>query len=117
MLILVALIATTMALITVVPWPAIIGLAALGIPLGIWYYLVMRKWPKPRTITSHSGPYFLSFIMLLLVTQISRFWEPGTWWEVAAKWLVVFGILWFCMSRMRTAAMNNRVKDANERPI
>ena len=117
MLVLVALVATAMALATVVPWPVILGLCALGIPLGIWYYLVMRKRPKPRPVTSHSGPYFLYFLLLLLVTQCSRFWEPGTWWEVVAKWLVVFGILWFSMSRMRTATVNHRVKDANERPV
>lgn len=117
MLALVALIATLMALITVVPWSVILGLMALGVPLGIWYYLVMRKRPKPRPVTSHSGPYFLYFLLMLVATQFSRFWEPGTWWEVAAKWLVVFGILWFSMSRMRTATVNNRVKDANERPV
>ncbi|MFJ6419194.1 hypothetical protein [Paeniglutamicibacter sp. NPDC091659] len=116
-LVLVALIATVMALITVVPWPAILGLCALGIPLGIWYYLVMRKRPKARPIRSHSGPYFLSFLLFMLVMQFSRFWEPGTWWEVAAKWVVLLGVGWFCMSRMHTATVNNRVKDANERPI
>lgn len=117
MLALVALIATALALITVVPWPVILGLFALGIPLGIWYYLVMRNQPKPRPVTSHSGPYFLSFISFLLVTQLGRFWEPGTWWEVAAKWVVLFGVCWFCTSRMRAATMKNRVQDANERHI
>lgn len=117
MLALVALIATVMTLITVAPWTVTLGLCALGVPLGIWYHLVMRKRPKPRTVTSHSGPYLLYFLLMLLVTQFSRYWEPGTWWEVAAKWLVVFGICWYSMSRMRTATVNNRVKDANERPI
>lgn len=117
MLVLVALIATVMALVTVVPWSVILGLFTLGIPLGIWYHLAMRKRPKPRPVTSHSGPYFLSFLLFLLVTQFSRFWEPGAWWEIVGKWLVLFGIIWFSMSRMRTATMNNRVKDANERPI
>lgn len=117
MLVVAALIATVMALLTVVPWSVIVGLCALGIPLGIWYYLVMRKRPKPRPVTRHSGPYFLSFLLFLLVTQFSRFWEPGAWWEITVKGLVLFGITWFSMSRMRTATVNNRVKDGNERPI
>ncbi|MHA7304096.1 hypothetical protein ACX80E_02445 [Arthrobacter sp. TMN-49] len=117
MITLVALIATITALVNVVSWSVILGLAAFVVPLGIWYYLMMRKRPKPRVVLSHSGPYLGYALLLMLVVQFSRFWATGSWGEVAAKWLVTFWICGFCMSRMRTSMMKNRIKDANERPI
>lgn len=117
MVALVAFVATFIALINAVPWPALIGLSTLGIPLGIWYYLMMRKRPKARTIMSHPGSYIGYSMLLMLLMQSSRFWVVSQWWEVTAKWVGVFAICWFCLSRMRTASIKNRVKDANERPF
>ncbi|MGB9035536.1 MAG: hypothetical protein WCC45_13570 [Paeniglutamicibacter sp.] len=117
MLALVLVISTVMALLGVAPWPALLGIGALLVPMLAWYLLVMRKRPKPRPILSHSGPYVLYAFLLMFVMQAGRFWEPGSWWEVAAKWVVVFAICWYAMSRMRAAAIRNRLKDANERPV
>lgn len=113
----VALFATVITLINVVSWSVIIGLSALSIPLGLWYYLVMRNRPKPRAVLSHSGPYMGYFLLFMMALQFSRFWTTGSWGEAGAKWLVVFGVCWFCISRLRIAAMRNRLKDANERHI
>jgi hypothetical protein len=117
MLALVLVMSTVMALLGVATWPILLGIGALGAPLLAWYLLAMRARPKPRPILSHSGPYMLYALLLMLVMQAGRFWEPRSWWEVAAKWIVVFAICWYAMSRMRAAAIRNRLKDANERPI
>ena len=117
MLALVLVISTVMALLGVAPWPVLLGIGILLVPLLVWYLLAMRARPKPRPILSHSGPYMLHAFLLMLVMQAGRFWEPRSWWEVAAKWVVVFAICWYAMSRMRTSAIRNRLKDANERPI
>lgn len=114
---LVALIATVFTLINMVPWSVILGLNALFIPLGLWYYLAMRKRPKPRPMLNHSGPYMAYVLLLTLVLQFSRFWVTGSWGEAGVKWLVMFGTCWFCVSRMRTSAMRNRLRDARERPV
>ncbi|NUL44968.1 hypothetical protein F7P69_07130 [Cellulosimicrobium funkei] len=110
----VALVATIFALLNVASWPIIYGLSALSIPLGVWYYLLMRKRPKPRASLSPSGAYVAYFFLLMLVLQFSRFWEPGSWGGVTAKWLALFVLLWFSLSGLRTAAMKKRLKDANE---
>lgn len=114
---LLALITTVIALLNVVSWPIILGLSTLFIPLGVWRYLLMRKRPKPRPILKHSGPYMGYVLLLILFLQSSRFWEAESWGEVGVKWLVLFGILWLCMSGMRAATIKNRLKDANERPL
>jgi hypothetical protein len=111
------IISTIMALATVAPWPVLLGVGALVIPLGVWYMLLMRERPKPRPILGHSGPYVLNVLLFMLVVQGGRFWEVRSWWEIAAKWVVVFVISWYAMTRMRTAAIRNRLKDANECPV
>ncbi len=114
---LLALLTTVITLLDVVSWPMILGLFTLFIPLGLWYYLLMRNRPKARTVLSHSGPYIGYGLLFGLVMQFSRFWEAESWGESVAKWLVVFTILGFCISRMRSATIKNRLKDANERPL
>lgn len=114
---LVALMATVMTLIGMVPWPVVVGLGALFIPLGLWYSLVMRKRPKPRPMLNHSGSYAGYFLLLILAMQFIRFWQVGSWGEASVTWLLVFGIGWFCIFRTRTAAMRDRLKDAHERPV
>ncbi|MFL4473718.1 hypothetical protein ACIPVK_06970 [Paeniglutamicibacter sp. MACA_103] len=117
MLALVLVVSTIVALVNVISWPALLGVGALLVSLGVWYLLVMRKRPKPRPILSHSGPYVLNAFLLMLVMQAGRFWVPRSWWEVAAKWVVVFAVCWYAMSRMRAAAIKSRLEDANERPV
>ncbi|ASN40451.1 hypothetical protein CGQ24_16500 [Arthrobacter sp. 7749] len=117
MIAMVAIISTVMALIHAVPWGVSLSILGLGIPLSIWYFMTMRKRPKPRTILSHSGPYMRYALLMVLVTQAGRFWEAHLWWEIGAKWIAVFVLLHFCISRMRIAAIKNRVKDANEHSV
>ena len=117
MLAMVLIISTVTALLGVASWPILLVVGALLVPLGVWYLVLMRNRPKPRPILSHSGPYMLNVFLLMLVLQGGRFWEPESWWEVAAKWVVVFAVSLFALSRMRTSAINNRLKDANERPV
>lgn len=117
MIALLAVIATTFALIDVVPWSVTLGCFGLLIPLGIWYFVSMRKRPKARTSISHSGPYMVYVLLFMLVLQGVRFWEAIQWWEICAKWLLIFGLGWFAASRMRAATIKSRVKDANGRPI
>ncbi|QXQ10892.1 hypothetical protein [Paeniglutamicibacter sp. Y32M11] len=117
MIALVAIISTVMALIHAVPWGVSLSIFGLGIPLGIWYFMTMRMRPKSRTILSHSGPYMRYALLMMLITQVGRFWEAHLWWEIGAKWIVVFVLLYFCISRMRSAAIKNRVKDANEHSV
>lgn len=114
---LVLVMSTVMALLGVASWPILLGVGSLAVPLLAWRLLVMRKRPKPRPILSHSGPYVLNAFLLMFVMQAGRFWEPRSWWEVAAKWVLVFAICWYAMCRMRTSAIRNRLKDANERPV
>ncbi|EMQ97827.1 hypothetical protein [Paeniglutamicibacter gangotriensis] len=114
---LVLIISTVIALLGVASWPLLLGIGALLVPLGVWYLVLLRNRPKPRPILSHSGPYMLYALLLMLVMQGGRFWEPESWWEVVAKWIVIFAVSWYSFSRMRTSAINNRLKDANERPI
>ncbi len=113
---LVLVISTFLALFGVASWQVLLGIAVLVVPLGVRYLLVMRKRPKPRPVLSHSGPYVLNAFLLMFVMQSGRFWEPGSWWEAAAKWVVIFAICWCAMSRMRAAAIKNRL-NANERRV
>lgn len=117
MVALVALVSAILALIHAVPWGVVLSVAALLAPLGIWYYMLVRAWAKPRTVLSHSGKYVGYFLLMGLGMQVARFWEARLWWEIGAKWLLLFVLLYFCMSRMRSAAVKNRLKDANERPV
>lgn len=111
------LVATLFSLFHVVPLPVLLGLLSLSIPLGTWYYLLMRARPKPRIMLKHSGPYIGYALLLALMVQASRFWEALLWWEVAAKWLATFVLFWFLTSRLRDAEASSRLKDANERPF
>ena len=117
MLVLLVIISTVFALVDVVPWSVTFGLLGLLVPVGIWYYLVMRKRPKRRTVLSQSGPYMAYVLLFMLIIQAGRFWEANLWWEVVSKWLLIFFLGWFTTSRMRTETIKNRIKDANERPI
>ncbi|WMY78761.1 hypothetical protein [Citricoccus sp. I39-566] len=117
MLALVALIATVMTLIGMVSWPVVLGVGALSIPLALWYFLVMRKRPKARPILNHSRSYVGYFLLLILTLQLIRFWEASSWVEAGAKWVLVFGVCWFCISRMRAFAIRDRLKDAHERHL
>lgn len=117
MFVLLVIISTVFALVDVVPWSVTFSLLGLLIPVGVWYYLVMRKRPKRRTVLSHSGPYMVYVLLFMLVIQAGRFWEANLWWEIVAKWLLIFSLGWFTTSRMRTETIKNRIKDANERPI
>lgn len=113
----ITLITTFVTLINVASWPVILGLAALFIPLTVWYLLHKKKQPKLRHILSPSGAYVGYFILLIVGTQVSRFWEPGSWAEVAAKWVLVFAFFWFCISRVLTAMTRDRLREANERYV
>lgn len=109
MVALVLLLAAILALAKIASWPVVFGLVALLAPLGLWYWLVRWKPPKPRTVLSRSGPY-VGYALVLLM-QASMFWE------VFAKWIVLVADCWFGVSRMRTTAISNRLKDAIERPV
>lgn len=117
MLAVVLIVSTILALVNAVPWPVLLGVGALLIPLGVWYMLLMRKRPRPRPMLSHSGPYVGNVLLLMLFMQFGLFWEVRSWWEIATKWLVVFAVCWYAMSRTRMVAIRNRLKDANERPV
>lgn len=114
MFVLLTIVSTALALVNIVPWAVIFGIACLLIPVGLWHFLLMRKRPKKWAVLNHSGPYIVNALLLLLVTQCSRFWEPGAWWEIVAKWLVIFTLSWIAVSRMRATTIKNRIKDANE---
>ncbi|WP_218219956.1 hypothetical protein [Nesterenkonia sp. Act20] len=111
---LVAVIATVFALINVVSWPVIFGLSALAVPLFLWYYLVMRKRPKRRHALERSKAYLVYFLLFSAVLHLSGYWGPGSWGEVAAKWLVVFALAWTSISLARKADLQHRLKDASE---
>ncbi len=110
MLVLLALITTIIALLNFVSWSVILGLSALLVPLGLWYYLASRGKPAPRPAPSHSGPYMIYVILLVLVMQFSRFWEVESWGEAGAKWLVLFVVFGICLAGMRAAARKNRAQ-------
>ena len=54
---------------------------------------------------------------MLLFMLFGRFREVCSWWANAAKWLVVFAVCWYAVSRTRAAAIRNRLKDGNELPV
>lgn len=117
MVALVALMATVMTLVGMAPWPVVLGVGALSIPLGLWYFLVMRRRPRARPMLNHSRSYVGYFLLLIVALQFVRFWEVSSWGAAGAKWLLVFMICWFCVSRLRTTARRDRLKDAHGRPI
>ncbi|MHA7304084.1 hypothetical protein ACX80E_02385 [Arthrobacter sp. TMN-49] len=117
MFVLLVIISTGFGLVDIVPWSVTLSLFGLLIPVGIWYYLVMRERPKQRTVLSHSGPYMAYVLLFMLIIQAGRVWEANLWWEVASKWILIFSLGWFATSRIRTETTKNRIKDANERPI
>lgn len=117
MLCLVALVSTGLTLIFAVPWFIILCIGALLVPLGFWYFFTTARRAKPRTLTSHSGPYTRYFLLFLLLTQCARFWIPELWWEFVAKWILLFLTLWFCAIRMRASLLKHRLKDAHENII
>lgn len=114
---LVAIISTILALIRAVPWGATLSVAALLVPLGIWYYVRVRARPKSHTVLSHCGKYVGNCLLMILSLQVAGFWEARLWWEIGAKCLLLLVLLYFCMSRMRSAAIKYRLKDASERPV
>lgn len=117
MLSLVAVTATIFTLANMVPWSVILGLSVLSIPLFLWYHLVMRKRPKRRTVGKHSGLYMAFIFLFMLALHLSSYWVPSSWWAAGAKWVLLFGVSWFCISLARSAEIRNRLKDANERRV
>ncbi|MGO2053703.1 MAG: hypothetical protein ACTH2H_13080 [Glutamicibacter sp.] len=112
-----AFVATVCTLANYVSWPAFFALFLLIIPLGFWYFLLMRKRPRARPVLRHSGRYMGYVLLFMLTLQVANFWEPGSWGEAGLKWLALFGVLCLCMTGMRTATIKNRLKDANERGV
>ncbi|THJ68491.1 hypothetical protein E8P82_00820 [Arthrobacter echini] len=112
MLVLLVLLTTIIALLNFVSWSVILGLSALLVPLGLWYYLASRGKPAPRPAPSHSGPYMAYVILLLLAMQSSRFWEVASWGEAGVKWLVLFVVLGICMNGMASATRKNRAQQS-----
>ncbi|MFJ6418368.1 hypothetical protein [Paeniglutamicibacter sp. NPDC091659] len=112
-----ALVATLFSLFHVVPMSVSLSLLLLAIPMGAWYYLLMRARPKPRTMLKHSGPYVGYALLLSLIFQASRFWEGLLWWEVSVKWVLTFALSWFLLSRLLDAEANSRLRDASEHPF
>lgn len=117
MVVLVTVIATVFALINVAPWSVILGLGTLSVPLFLWYHLVMRKRPKRRSALESSGASVGYFLLFGAVLYSSRYWMPGSWEEVAAKWLVMFVLAGASISLARRADLRHRLKDANERYV
>lgn len=117
MLTFVAVAATIFALINVVSWSVILGLAVLAVPLFLWYYLAMRNRPKRRPLVKRSLAYMGCFLLFYAVLYFSGYWVPGSWGEVAAKWLVVFVLSWASISLARKAEMRHRLREANERYV
>lgn len=113
----IALISTVLTLINVVPWLVILCLAALSIPLGWWYFLESRKRPKPRYLMTPSAAQAGYMILAIIAMQGSQYWVPDSWVVVVAKGVVIFGIWWFCLSRLRGVVLKDRLKEAYERPI
>lgn len=117
MVVLVAVIATVFALINVAPWSVILSLGALSVPLFLWYHLVMRSRPKRRAVLEGSAASMGYFLVFGAVLYSSRYWIPGSWEEVAAKWLVMFVLAWASISLAGKADLRHRLKDANERYV
>lgn len=109
-----ALTATILTLIGMVPWSMVLSVAALWIPLALWYFLYMRKRAKPRSILKPSRAYIGYFLLLVLLMQFIRFWEPSSWGEAAAQWFVIFLIFWACVAGMRIAWRKDRVREGHE---
>lgn len=108
------LVATIITLIGIVSWPAVLAVAALGIPLALWHVLYMRKRAKPRSVLKPSRAYIGYFLVLILLMQFIRFWEVSSWGEAGAQWLVIFAIFWGCVTGMRVAWKKDRVREAHE---
>lgn len=109
-----ALTATVLTLIGMVSWPVVLLVAALCIPLTLWYFFYMRKRAKPRSVLKPSRAYVIYFLLLLLVMQFIRFWEVSSWAEAGLQWLVIFLIFWGCVTGMRIAWRKDRVREAHE---
>lgn len=110
-------IATVFAVINVVPWSAIYVLGAFAVPLFLWYYLAMRRRPKRRPLVKRSLAYMGCILLFGGVLYFSGDWVPGSWGEVAAKWLVVFVLSLASIALARKAEMRHRLKEANERSV
>lgn len=117
MLALVAYIATVFAVINVVSWVVICVLGALAVPFFLWYYLAMRRRPKRRPLAKRSLAYMGCILLFFGVLYLSGFWVPGSWGEVAAKWLVVFVLSLASIALARKTELRHRLKEANERYV
>lgn len=107
------LVATVLTLIGIVPWPVVLAVSILGIPLALWYVLYMRKRAKPPSVLKPSRASFGYLLVLILLMQFIRFWEVSSWVEAGAQWLVVFMIFWGCVTGMRVAWRKDRVREAH----
>lgn len=117
MLAFVALVATLFTLMDRVSWAVNLGLVALAIPLGLWYFLLMRGRPRPRHPLRSSGAYVGFGLLLMAVLHGSGWWVPGSWAEVAVKWIVLFAGCWFCISRLQAMSVRDRLREAREKHV
>jgi len=107
------LVATLLTLSGLAAWSTVLAVAALSIPLMLWYFLYMRTRAKPRSILKPSRAYFGYLMALILLTQFIRFWEVSSWAEAAAQWLVIFVVFWGCVTGMRGVWQKDRVREAH----
>lgn len=106
-------VATIFTLIGIVSWPAVLAVAALSVPLVLWYLLYMRRRAKPRSILKPSRAYLGFFLVLILLMQFIRFWEVSSWGEAVVQWLVIFVTFWVCATGMRVAWKKDRIREAH----
>lgn len=117
MLSFVVVVAAVFASFNVAPWGVTLGLAALGIPLGVTYFLLKRQRPKSRTLAKKSPKYMGWALMMVALMQLSVWWVPVGVWQVVLKGVVLFLVLAFLMTRMSGAEMEARARESRERAI
>lgn len=110
----VAIMSTLVSLRDVASGTSLLWISALFVPLLLWQWARQRRRAKPRTVLKGSGRYGLHFLASLMLIQCLLLWTAQTGWEIGAKWIVSFSILWVGFTRMQSALDEDRVREGQE---
>lgn len=110
----VAIMSTLVSLRDVASGTLLLWISVLFVPLLCWQWARQRRRAKLSTVRYGSGIYILHFLASMVLVQCLFLWTAQTGWEIGAKWIVSFSILWVVFNRMQAALDKERAYKGQE---